>query len=268
MVVDIEKIEEHLSKFNGREQKLEMIKRYAKRSPMFYRTNNGIHSRRVARITNEIIPFAEHVFGGDFNGPLALAQAYVHDDPEIITGDIEVCTKKMMDLKELVLKRSYELEAIGYFCQLYPERVNGYKYHDLLDAAIEKVTKEAQVVSLADKLDGFGEALHEVFAGNTVFMEGINGVAPPCVNYTKILSEFERNFPLIIKLWDAYYGAHPAFTSPPPIESYNLADARPHTIDSIMKPSGHPQYESWKRVTIDNGWIGLLVTMTEHQKHL
>ena len=61
----------------------------------------------------------------------------------------------------------------------YPKKIEGYYYLDLLLHAIKKDCREAQLHSFADKHDGYNEAIHEVLAGNIIFLE-------PIINYNII----------------------------------------------------------------------------------
>jgi 5'-deoxynucleotidase YfbR-like HD superfamily hydrolase len=78
--------------FKNREEDLRKITRYQNYSVMFYRTNLFTHSKRVAWLVQEMIPFAQATWQ-DFNGQKAKFLALVHDDQEIIMGDIPAGNK-------------------------------------------------------------------------------------------------------------------------------------------------------------------------------
>ena len=48
-------------------------------------------------------------------------------------------------------------------------KIEKYVYKDLLFESAEHSTLESMIVSYADKYDAYGEAVHEIFAGNHYF---------------------------------------------------------------------------------------------------
>lgn len=63
---------------------------------MMYRTNLYTHSYRVAAIVHALNPFAEKVFGKAYDERKAEILALVHDDAEIVFGDVQLGNKSRM----------------------------------------------------------------------------------------------------------------------------------------------------------------------------
>src|SRR3989338_3972028 len=156
-----------------REEKLRSIMRYSMFEVMYYRPSVWIHAQRVSWIVEELVPIAGKYFK-NFDGEKARILALVHDDAEIITGDIQAGHKARMSKKELAVVHNSEHEAIRKLATRYPTTVGGYSYKQLLMEASRKDTphasSEAKLVTYADRLDAFCESLHEVFAGNLSFI--------------------------------------------------------------------------------------------------
>ena len=85
-----------LELFSDREKKLSSIIRFDMKrfDPMFYRTNLLIHSKRVYSLVKEIIPHLKSVYGDELDSEKALSLALVHDDAELVTGDVQLYDKK------------------------------------------------------------------------------------------------------------------------------------------------------------------------------
>ena len=234
--------------FNGRDEALRKIIRYITYTPMYYRTNDLGHSQRVCWLVEELIPLAEKVYGSNFDGEKARTLARVHDDAEIITGDIQLGNKLLMTAEELAKVKYDEENAIEIISKRFPKSINGYSYRELLLHSLKKDCLEALLVKFCDKLDAFGEALHELAAGNRVFETGLPiGVRPPKDTYTKILSTFSQTHPEISALMSE---DHPLFKPP-----QNIIFSSPsfHTEESILKKTGHIHYDYWKELTLKKG---------------
>lgn len=184
--------------FHNRETKLRAITRYSSYPVMFYRTNLWTHSKRVAWITKAIAPGAQNVWS-DFNLEKAILMALCHDDQEIIMGDILAGNKAKMSAEQLAEVAKIEADAIDQITAQFPEKIGNYTYKELLTEIAEIKTPEAIVVKYADKMDGFGEGLHEVFANNPHFKTNLKneyGVIPtPCEYYLDYFKKFTKNLP-------------------------------------------------------------------------
>ena len=235
--------------FEGREEALEKITRFSLYDVMFYRTDLLMHSQRVYWLVKDILPKAKEVYGEELDEDKVLALAVVHDDAEIITGDIQLADKLEMLEKEVAEVDANEAKAIEELAECWPKTFQNYDYRSLLYHVRDKDCLEAQLVSLADKLDAYCEALHEIYAGNGLFKD-------PVEVYTKLLGEFSTKFPLLARLLPS---AHPLLEEAPTISIDTIiAHGAPHTKKSLMEDSGISQYERWKHLTIEHlGWEAL-----------
>ncbi|OGD86323.1 hypothetical protein A2Z23_00190 [Candidatus Curtissbacteria bacterium RBG_16_39_7] len=245
--------------FTGRDEKLKQIVRFNMYPVMYYRTNLLTHSSRVCWLVEELTLLTSQTWIG-FNQELTRTLALVHDDAEIITGDVQLGHKLEMSAEQLAVIDEQESAAIDTLSQTFPPSINGFPYRQLLTHALEKDCIEAQIVSFADKLDAYGESMHELFAGNTDFI-------PPCKNYTRILTNFAHQFP---QLRDLFSHDHPLLLSPKDYDFGELAqNQQPHTPESIRINTGYPRYDFWKKLTIKKlgeGGVALLVTQREFRK--
>ncbi|MFO8016807.1 MAG: YfbR-like 5'-deoxynucleotidase [Candidatus Woesearchaeota archaeon] len=226
-------IKEDLKRFTGRMESLKAIKRFMMedRTPMHYRTDDHIHSSRTACITMELLPyFKDHKFGPGY----AITLACVHDDLEELTDDIQTPVKMSMTREEREKFRQEESDAIQDLYMDRPDEVGGWPYIQLLYDAMDKISPESRLVKLADMLDGLGESLHELFAGNTRFEH-------PVRNYSRLIREhYHANR-------DLWYGIPEWIIDPsfPGVKEPSFHDKK-----LIMEDTGSPHYEFWKRVTL------------------
>jgi len=95
--------------FYGREEKLKGILRYnmERRTPMFYRTNLLLHCQRVNLLVEDILEIVSESCE-NFNSDKALTLALVHDDAEIVTGDVQLYYKEKM---KYLVSRKKEMVA-------------------------------------------------------------------------------------------------------------------------------------------------------------
>lgn len=244
--------------WKNREQDLKRVKRYGRFSVMFYRTDLWIHSKRVELLLEGLISLATRLYPG-FDARKAKLIARHHDDYELQPiGDVPLQLKLMMNGKQLSSLEEKEVLAAEAMARVYPRTVGGYDYLLLLDHAIRKDCAEAQLVSVADKCDGFCEAWHEVLAGNTVFLE-------PIVNYvTRTFNDLPGKYPLIGEMFSHEHD----LLSMPVIDlgeyfANGTRRAQPHTAETIARKTGIPMYEEWKRITTEEFGVGPLVNQTE-----
>jgi hypothetical protein len=250
-----------------REQHLRAVRRWGDWPVMFYRTNLFIHHARVEDMVNcpEIVSPVMELYS-DFNLRKARVCARYHDHHELIPklGDICRRTKLMMNVEELSELQKREILAVEEISQIYAVRgrqrmVDGYPIRDILMHAVFKDCIEMQFVSAVDKMmDGYGEALHEALAGNGIFTEGVQ-------NYlTKTWAELPEDCSLIAKVFSH---PHNPFVMPP-CDFHVLFDGgrrppRPHTPEDVLRQTGIPIYEWWKRVTINRFGMDPLIHQTE-----
>lgn len=228
-----------------REKKLKAIKRYSMFEKMFYRSNLWMHTYRMLWMIEAAAELAEKHLKVDINRARVLA--LVHDDAEIVTGDIQAGHKKFMSKDELQKVAEGEAAAIEELTGRYPKMINGYVYRELLLSALQKNDVEAQLVMYFDKLDAFCESLHEVLAGNIIFLRAV-------IFYTKTMAEFPIKNSLIV---DFLNSKELSLTwidnreSPLKvlIERYTYLN-HPHTKESIYRDSDFPFYNTWRSLVI------------------
>jgi hypothetical protein len=228
-----------------RERDLEGVKRYHAMDVMFYRTNLLVHSRRVPAMTERLLPMVVGNIPG-FNSELALLISKYHDDFELITGDIPLQLKLLMNGSQKSALTESDIQAAKMLSSDYGNPVLGeHRYIDLLMHAILKDCPEAQLHSFVDKLEGYAEALHEVFAGNMAFLQ-------PVINYIlKTFNDLPGNFPLIASVFrkDNEFFHFPVVQLAPYFGNGKLG-AFLHTPKSVTSESGIVHYEMWKEVTL------------------
>ncbi len=239
---------------------LEKIIRYERIEKMMYRTNLYVHKERIMAMIQNMYPFISRIYP-KFNLELALTIADYHDDIEIIIGDISLQLKLLMNQSEKEILQEKEKMAIKKLLPIYPDKIGEekkFKTKTILEKAHEKNCLESQFCSFVDKLDGMNEALHEIFAGNIIFLE-------PVINYlTKTLDNTDQKFFLIKELFKL---DNPLFSFP----VVNLCDyfdsgrkiATPHTKKSILTKTGIPHYDFWREVTISRFGSDLLTKQIE-----
>lgn len=250
----IEKFLQELALFPERESGLRNIKRYSLYTTMIYRTDLWMHTRRVAWIVKELLPLAQKVFGSTFDPDRALALALVHDDAEIIFGDIQAGNKAKMKKEELDDIKKLEQDAIEKLVQSYPPSVGQYVYRDLLQEAFYKTSLESMIVDWADKYDAFGEALHELYAGNrcwTIHVENQYGkIDLPTEYYIKYFRLFQEKFPQSKELFQEQNNW---FTIPPEPNILDIVQQGSlHAEESLDVKKGYDFYDQWIAVTLHN----------------
>lgn len=229
---------------------------------MFYRTDLYVHTKRVAALLEILLPLLSRLYP-EFDKNKARLIAKHHDDYELQPiGDIPLQLKLCMGADELFALKKREILAAEAMADIYPKKINGYRYIDLLLHAIHKDCMEAQAVSFVDKIDGYCEALHEVLAGNLVFLE-------PVINYcNRTFGFLEENYHLISNLIRNLSSTSHHFSPTITVNlceyfGYGTRSSRPHTQESVALNSGISVYEAWKDVTIKHIGIEYLVEQKE-----
>lgn len=213
-----------------------------------FRFNVYQHELRVAAIVKDMKPaIVKTLAQADFKKIYTLA--FIHDDAETITGDIQFSNKTFMTKSQLKKIDNDEEQAVKALVKKFPKKINGYSYEELLNSAIHKNTLEAQIVSYADKIDASCEATHELFSGNLLALR-------PVTDYERALTEFKLKYPKIIAFLN--YKKSPWTnlgdrTDKAAIRSryYNHL-FKPHTKTSIRKISDFPRYNRWREITLKN----------------
>ena len=180
--------------------KLANIYRYSNYAVSFYRSDVLRHSRRVFWLLKNCLPRLCNALD-DFGAKRAQVLSLVHDDVEILIGDFQSANRLKMNAEQLTENNRQEEEAIDRMAERFPEFLEGYRYRDLLWEIYQKNTAEAQAVKFIDHLDGFCEALHEIFAGNRCFTippETEYGTVPiPPDYYIPRFAQAEKHYPLL-----------------------------------------------------------------------
>jgi hypothetical protein len=201
-------------------------------------------------MTKSLVTIAQECYEG-FDPKLAELISIHHDDPEMPGEDTSFQRKLQMNAEQKAMHMQEELLAIDEICKYYPEKIEGYWYKEILLHSLYKDCREAQLHSYADKCDGYGEAMHELLAGNNVFLE-------PVLNYSSKTFECRwEKFPLIKGVFN-YNGENNS-----PLLSFPVMDlmeffsggkriASPHTPLTISLNTNIPFYEEWKRITIES----------------
>jgi 5'-deoxynucleotidase YfbR-like HD superfamily hydrolase len=245
---------QELSYFPGREEGLRKIKRYHIYKTLFYRSSDFSHSKRVAWLVQSISPTVSNILKDSFDSKRALALALTHDDAELVTGDHQAGNKMKMTPAQLTALADEERDAIGRLVSSFPSRVGGYSYAELLADILDVESPEAQVVKYADRLDAMGEALHELHAGNTCMNTNVT------TEYGLITLPFQSYYETLPKMIEKYRaltalkGLH-VFFSVPEQRDWDavVKQGKLHNKESLSIPTGHPQYDQWKKIILEYG---------------
>lgn len=242
-----------------RKEKLESIYRYHFFEVFLYRSNLWMHTHRVLWLLEAIAPLAKTYL--DFDLEKARIYALVHDDAEMVTGDIQAITKARMTPQELERLEADERTAIDQLLTNAPAEVHGYSYRQLLEHAAAKDCIEAQLVSYVDKLDAFCESLHEVYAGNISLLRSV-------VFYAQTLALFGAKYPALKDLLESKES--PLTYLSDQISPFEIRAERyqqlnkPHTMESLLIDTDFPFYRAWKKIIIEKGKSDWLLTQKEH----
>lgn len=241
-----------------RRQKLESIYRYRYFEVLLYRSNLWMHTHRVLWLLEEVVPLAKKYL--DFDLEKARVYALVHDDAEIVTGDIQAIEKARMSLDEQKEYEKKEAEAIEALVANYPKEIGGYSYRELLEHAMNKDCIEAQLVSYLDKVDAYCETLHEIYAGNMSLLRSV-------VFYSSTLPLFPIKYPALKEFLSSKESPFTYLSdqiSPFEIraENYKYLN-KPHTVESMNKDVDFPFYKEWKRIVVEKGHIDWLIKQKE-----
>ncbi len=237
-----------LEGFSGRAKELAAITRFSDPTlnmfpVMFYRTNDFIHSQRVLWHLEDMMPDIVEVYPA-FRVNYGRTLGFMHDDCEIRTGDPSLHSKEQMTLEEASLLAQREEDAVAWMVGRYGPVANGFSYADLLLDAKSKASLEAQFVSFCDKFDGFGEACHEVWAGNMSFALPAGGRNGSSGGYVRRLNDFVDRYPLM----RPFFAAFPHYL-PGPFD-FRAVEGSPHTKQSLFAPTGYAPYDRWKSTVI------------------
>ena len=230
-----------LIKFTERTEQLTKIKRFNRQGleVMLYRTNLASHSIRVYWLVNDLACVAMKV--PEINMDAATAEALVHDDVEILTGDITFDRKEQMRTAEVAELKRRENSAILILEKLWPCNIQDIPYGYLLRRAMLKDTPASQLRSYADRLDAYCEALHEVFAGNSAFCDVAR-------HYTSVSRERNERYPLIKEIFSL---EHALLANLPQLNFERIAkQGTLHTKETVREGTGISVYDQWRKITL------------------
>ena len=168
----------------SREEELNSIMRYENfTSTMFYRASVLTHCWKVHALVKQM---SEEISEEFFDKKLTNTLALIHDDTEIIVGDILAQNKDNFSQAQ---KQEYEEkcnQAIPILVQNYSEFIEGFNYRELLELEEKNNTAECALVKFADKVDAYHEVCHEILAGNKEFLKEvtIKGITYSPYQYT------------------------------------------------------------------------------------
>ncbi len=247
-----------LADFDRRTESLQGILRYTLYPVTYYRSNVWQHARRLGWLVQELLPAAQKALGSGFDSDKAVVLALVHDDAEIITGDIQLGLKSKMTKAELCAIEENEERAIDALARRFPALLGPYRYADLLGSALHLDCREALLMKYCDKFDAFGEALHEIFAGNSLFTQRVQderyGSIPiPPENYIPYLTEFPERYQ---EMTPFFTERHNLLQTPQWIDFAAVSrSGRPHNQVVFEQPSGYPPYDIWKQSILQHATV-------------
>lgn len=254
------------SGFNGRNERLEGVIRYSAYVPMFYRSNLLTHTKRLLWMLEDIIPTIQEQ-ASDFNVPLARTMVLVHDDHEMDStlGDVQFGFKLRMNAKEKSELKIAEERARRTVASWFPETINGFRYLDVMEQYEHQdgTQLEPAVAKWLDKFDAFGEALHELYAGNASFATAAKGMATdPVRSYLAVFRNFAREYPIMEKILENK--KHPLCIVPLDIDPDTIWRGRMlHTSENIFQDKGYLPYDTWRNSIISRDGVAILVTKKE-----
>jgi len=244
-----------LDSFQDRENGLRNVKRYSLYHTMWYRTDLWTHTRRVAWIVEELIILAKKVFRESFDPEKAIALALVHDDAEMIFGDIQAGNKAKMSEGQFKEVENLERNAIKDLAKKYPAQLGKYNYEELLLEAVDQTSLELMIVSWADKYDAFCEALHEIYAGNKLWTINVKNeygkIDLPTEYYMKYFNSFDRKFPRSSELFPERSSW---FIIPNEPKIFDIVNQNSiHTEESLKTKKDYYPYDQWIALTFNKG---------------
>ncbi len=251
---NLPKIEDFdFSNFEWRTEALSDIYRYSNYKVSYYRSNLSTHSKRVFFLAKFLKSEIYNMFPG-VDMLKILAMSLVHDDVEILIGDFQSVNRLKMTPEQIAIIDGNEEVAIGKISEQFPKEISGYSYQELLLEVFQKNTIEAQIVKYLDHIDGFCEALHEIYAWNECFTtspETEYGQVPiPPDYYIPRFSNPEKYYPLI----SSAIGIRMPFVRNFERIDFELIakNSSPHSAESIQTSSNYPLYDFWKNVIISS----------------
>jgi len=243
-----------LSAFPGRERDLRSVYRWHNWTPMYYRPHLFSHGKKIARMILHVAPLLEKKLGSTFDIKRALLLALVHDDPEILTGDYQAGDKDKMTKEQLDAIDAEEREAIKELVQRYPKMVGGYDYEDLQLDVQDARSDEGHVMKFFDLLDGYGEGIHELYAGNLRFVTPITNKYGLIPLFDELNLRRRKGMMEKCPVLEALKDSHTFFRRDEPLVWKPIVqDRQPYTKESVREKVGYMQYDLWKEIILGSG---------------
>jgi hypothetical protein len=189
----------------------------------------------------------------------------VHDDAQIITGDIQAGHKAHMTKEQLGDVDKQEIAAIEELARRYPQMVHGYAYKELLMHAKNKDCPEAWLVWYVDKLDSLCETLHDIYAGNISLFRSF-------FFYVCLIPKTTAKFPGLAEMFSGKkspllifdYRSEEAYVK---AENFTVF-GKPHTRETLIAQSDFGFYDEWKRIILTRGGEEGLEWLTKQKEFL
>lgn len=222
---------------------LELIPRFQRKKLMFYRSNVALHEQRVLAIAKEIYTFAEKS-RIKINKNLLETFAEIHDDFAII--DSEYAQEEMHDHRQ-------ELRTLHSLNGNYNFTRRGFDSRETLIRFRQRTDLEAQLIEYLNLFNGLAEAVHEVSAGNDLFVDIPNAQREKLTAY----SSTHEKFALLCGK------GHPLFD----IEEFDrkklIFPRKFHTLQTLAKASGYAPYDFWRTAIINQASLDVFESLIE-----
>lgn len=237
----------HIDRYLQTRENLQHILRYRRKKVMHYRSNVAVHESRVLALAQEIYPFALKQ-GIKLNKNLLETFAELHDDFELINHP--VIQDYHLGIGDKALE---ERRAIHKLNGSYTFDRRGLNSRQTLIRYVSRVDLEAQLVEYLNIFDGFAEAIHEIAAGNSRFLD------VPNVHRKKLFELGCKNS----ALRPLYNKNHPLFEIPVFDDTKDFKAKRTfHDNESLITPTGYAPYDFWKRTILLRGNLEAFESIT------
>ena len=240
---------------------LSAIKRFREYPDIPHRFDLDVHSQQVSMLSRDLGQYLASK-GVAVDLQKVAEQGYYHDDPEVITGDIPKSKKMNMskDEKRNLQKaedRANRKLAKRYFGFLPTTEKRRYK--EYYRETSQKVTVEARIVNITDKIIGLSETIHNMRCG-------ADYLAPVLENYRTIFQLLHEEEALMKYLTQAPYNLDMKVI-PTAEKARTFSKVKPRTSES----SRQSEQDFWDGV-FDNSlpeffrhWMGISLQLGKSQ---
>lgn len=155
--------------------------------PMIHHNSVMEHSLRLRLSCMHMSDYLRKVHGLTLDGAKLDRFSQYHDYPEMLTGDIPTPIKASLSEAEKTSLKETERKAITQIAEaIAPDFVD--LFQDDFDELTQKTSNEAQLLDIADKLDGFCEVITDIRCGNDT-----PEVDQVYANYLKVIKDLDRH---------------------------------------------------------------------------